>query len=122
MRSELIPHNDPRAGIPAQKGVVVSRGPKLLGLLVPAHRLAEFVDSGKSRGRRLALLGFSDSRGTSARNATLARERAEQIAKALRQRDVNPEIVTGYGAAAPVACNSSDEGLEKNRRVEVWLF
>jgi phosphate transport system substrate-binding protein len=86
------------------------------------NRLAEFVDSGKSRGRRIALLGFSDSRGTPARNATLARERAEQVAKTLRQRDVNPEIVAGYGAAAPVACNSSDEGLEKNRRVEVWLF
>ena len=86
------------------------------------NRLAEFVDSGKSRGRRVALLGFSDSRGTPQRNATLARERAEQVAKTLRQRDVNPEIVAGYGAAAPVACNSSDEGLEKNRRVEVWLF
>lgn len=86
------------------------------------NRLAEFVDSGKSRGRRIALLGFSDSRGANARNATLARERAEQVAKTLRQRNVNPEIVAGYGAAAPVACNSSDEGLEKNRRVEVWLF
>ena len=86
------------------------------------NRLAEFVDSGKSRGRHIALLGFSDSRGTPARNATLARERAEQVAKTLRQRDVNPEIVAGYGAAAPVACNTSDEGLEKNRRVEVWLF
>lgn len=86
------------------------------------NRLAEFVDSGKSRGRRIALLGFSDSRGAPARNATLARERAEQVAKTLRQRDVNPEIVAGYGAAAPVACNSSDEGFEKNRRVEVWLF
>jgi phosphate transport system substrate-binding protein len=86
------------------------------------NRLAEFIDSGKSRGRRIALLGFSDSRGTPARNATLARERAEQVAKTLRQRNVDPEIVAGYGAAAPVACNSNDEGLEKNRRVEVWLF
>ena len=86
------------------------------------NRLAEFVDSGKNRGRRIALLGFSDSRGLPARNATLARERAEQVAKMLRQRNVNPEILAGYGAAAPVACNSSDEGLEKNRRVEVWLF
>jgi len=86
------------------------------------NRLAEFIDSGKSRGHRIALLGFSDSRGTPARNATLARERAEQVAKTLRQRDVNPEIVVGYGAAGPVACNSSEEGLEKNRRVEVWLF
>jgi phosphate transport system substrate-binding protein len=86
------------------------------------NRLVEFVDSGKSRGRRIALLGFSDSHGTPARNAALAQERAEQVAKTLRQRNVNPALVAGYGATAPVACNSSDEGLEKNRRVEVWLF
>jgi phosphate transport system substrate-binding protein len=86
------------------------------------NRLAEFVDSGKNRGRRIALLGFSDSRGTPARNATLAQQRAEEVAKTLRQRNVDPAIVAGYGAVAPVACNSSDDGLEKNRRVEVWLF
>lgn len=86
------------------------------------NRLAEFVDSGKNRGRRIALLGFSDSRGTPARNATLAQQRAEEVAKTLRQRNVDPAMVAGYGAIAPVACNSSDEGLEKNRRVEVWLF
>jgi phosphate transport system substrate-binding protein len=86
------------------------------------NRLAEFVDSGKNRGRRIALLGFSDSRGTPARNATLAQQRAEEVAKTLRQRNVDPATVAGYGAAAPVACNSSDDGLEKNRRVEVWLF
>jgi phosphate transport system substrate-binding protein len=86
------------------------------------NRLAEFVDSGKNRGRRIALLGFSDSSGTPARNATLAQQRAEEVAKTLRQRNVDPAIVAGYGATAPVACNSSDDGLEKNRRVEVWLF
>jgi outer membrane protein OmpA-like peptidoglycan-associated protein len=27
----------------------------------------------------------------------------------------------GYGPALPVACNESEAGREKNRRVEVWL-
>jgi outer membrane protein OmpA-like peptidoglycan-associated protein len=29
--------------------------------------------------------------------------------------------VTGFGKAAPVACNTTPEGLEKNRRVEIWI-
>ncbi|MBV9562468.1 MAG: phosphate ABC transporter substrate-binding/OmpA family protein [Bradyrhizobium sp.] len=86
------------------------------------NRLADFVESGKTHGRRIALLGFSDSRGTPARNSALSQVRAEVVAKALRQRNVNPAVVAGYGAAAPVACNSNDEGLDKNRRVEVWVF
>jgi phosphate transport system substrate-binding protein len=86
------------------------------------NRLADFVESGKTHGRRIALLGFSDSRGTPARNTSLSQVRAEVVAKALRQRNVNPAVVAGYGAAAPVACNSNDEGLDKNRRVEVWVF
>jgi hypothetical protein len=36
-------------------------------------------------------------------------------------RGVTPKLATGYGKAAPVACNSTPEVLEKNRRVEIWI-
>ena len=39
----------------------------------------------------------------------------------LRKNGVKPASVEGFGPVAPVACNTSDEGLSKNRRVEVWL-
>jgi outer membrane protein OmpA-like peptidoglycan-associated protein len=29
--------------------------------------------------------------------------------------------VRGYGELMPVACNDSETGREKNRRVEIWL-
>jgi outer membrane protein OmpA-like peptidoglycan-associated protein len=33
----------------------------------------------------------------------------------------DPAAVRGFGVVAPVACSDSDQALEKNRRVEVWL-
>jgi phosphate transport system substrate-binding protein len=85
-------------------------------------RLAEFLNRNDNRGRRIVLAGFSDSRGTPARNMQLSAQRAATVARELRQRNVNPAQVVGYGPVAPVACNTNAEGLEKNRRVEVWLF
>jgi phosphate transport system substrate-binding protein len=85
-------------------------------------RLAEFLKRNGNRGRRMVLAGFSDSRGTPARNMQLSAQRAATVARELRRRKVNPAAVVGYGPVAPVACNTSPEGLEKNRRVEVWLF
>jgi phosphate transport system substrate-binding protein len=85
------------------------------------ERLAEFLNQPENRGRKLMLAGFSDSRGSFGRNLGLSRNRAQAIAAELRKRNVIPAAVEGYGPVAPVACNSSDEGLAKNRRVEVWL-
>lgn len=85
------------------------------------ERLAEFLNQPASRGRKLMLAGFSDSRGSFGRNLALSRNRAQAVAAELRKHNVNPAAVEGYGPVAPVACNSSDEGLAKKRRVEVWL-
>jgi len=84
-------------------------------------RLAKFLNRNGNRGR-MVLAGFSDSRGAPARNKQLAAQRAATVARELRRHNVNPAAVVGYGQIAPVACNTSPEGLEKNRRVEVWLF
>lgn len=84
-------------------------------------RLAEYLDKPENRGRKLMLAGFSDSRGSFARNLALSRNRAQAIAAELRKNGVKPASVEGFGPVAPVACNDSDEGLSKNRRVEVWL-
>jgi phosphate transport system substrate-binding protein len=85
------------------------------------ERLAEFVNKPENRGRRLMLAGFSDSRGSFGRNLALSRNRAQAVTAELRKRNVTPASVEGYGPVAPVACNSNDEGLAKNRRVEVWM-
>jgi outer membrane protein OmpA-like peptidoglycan-associated protein len=43
------------------------------------------------------------------------------VASALRKRGATSPVAVGFGAAAPVACDTTPQGLEKNRRVEVWL-
>lgn len=85
------------------------------------ERLAEYLNQPENRGRKLMLGGFSDSRGPFGRNLALSRNRAQAVAAELRKHGVNPAAIEGYGPVAPVACNTNDEGLAKNRRVEVWL-
>ncbi|MFY9989756.1 MAG: OmpA family protein, partial [Rhodoplanes sp.] len=82
---------------------------------------AEYLNKPENRGRKLMLAGFSDSRGSFGRNLALSKNRAQAIAGELRKHGVKPASVEGYGPVAPVACNTNDEGLSKNRRVEVWL-
>lgn len=84
-------------------------------------RLAEFLSQPENRDRKVLLAGFADPRGAFFRNVTLSKRRADAVASALRQRGVTIANVEGYGPVAPVACNTSDEGMEKNRRVEVWV-
>lgn len=84
-------------------------------------RLAEFLGKPENQGLKITLAGFADPRGTFQRNVLLSKRRADAIANALRQRGVTIAEVEGYGPVAPVACNTNDVGMEKNRRVEVWL-
>lgn len=70
---------------------------------------------------KLLLLGFSDNLGDPALNLQLSTARAESIAQELKMRGVQPSVVTGFGAALPVASNDSERGRARNRRVEVWV-
>jgi len=47
--------------------------------------------------------------------------KANVVADEFRRRGIAPVTVTGFGAASPVASNETEEGRQKNRRVEVWL-
>lgn len=70
---------------------------------------------------RLVLVGFSDGRGASVQNLKLSLERAKKIAEELSERGVRAVDVEAMGSELPVASNDSENGREKNRRVEVWL-
>ncbi len=70
---------------------------------------------------RLMLFGFSDSAGDRMANLALSRSRARTLARELATRGVRAAVVDGFGAAMPVAPNTSATERERNRRVEVWL-
>jgi phosphate transport system substrate-binding protein len=72
-------------------------------------------------GRGIILVGFADNTGNPTANLALSKERAEAVAQQMRSHGINPVLVTGFGQELPVADNSTEDGRQKNRRVEVWL-
>jgi phosphate transport system substrate-binding protein len=70
---------------------------------------------------RLTLVGFSDGRGATPKNLELSLERAKRVADELGARGVRAVELQAMGDALPVASNETENGRERNRRVEVWL-
>ena len=72
-------------------------------------------------GGRVELLGHTDSKGDDAYNQRLSERRAQSVASWLAAKHgVDPARLAthGWGEAKPVADNTTDEGRQKNRRVE----
>ncbi len=70
----------------------------------------------------IALVGHTDASGSLAANTALSERRAEAVAEVLVDRfAVDPARVAakGVGFLAPRATNQTEEGRQKNRRVEV---
>lgn len=65
--------------------------------------------------------GHTDSIGSNAYNQTLSERRAEAVMNYLIKKGVNPTtfVTRGFGEKQPVAPNTTYEGRQKNRRVEL---
>ena len=70
---------------------------------------------------RLVLCGFTDTQGTVESNTALAQRRADAVAAAFKAAGIAPVKVLSFGSDLPVADNSTFDGREKNRRVEIYL-
>ena len=73
----------------------------------------------------IAIMGHTDSTGNDAINDPLSLNRANSVASYLKSLGVSSEqikSVEGYGSKIPVADNTTAEGRQKNRRVEVYLY
>jgi phosphate transport system substrate-binding protein len=84
-------------------------------------RLVELLADPIYQRRALLLLGFSDSAGRARKNIALSKDRAKAVADQLQMRGIKPSSVNGFGKDLPIASNDTEDGREKNRRVEVWL-
>lgn len=68
--------------------------------------------------------GHTDSTGSDELNQRLSEQRAESVRQYLIRRDVAAGRVQayGYGSRYPVASNSTEQGRQANRRVELELL
>ncbi|HEV8539059.1 MAG TPA: OmpA family protein [Bacteroidota bacterium] len=68
--------------------------------------------------------GHTDSTGSAEYNQKLSERRSEAVANFAKGQGVDNSRFTsvGYGEAQPVASNSSSDGRQQNRRVEIAIF
>ena len=82
--------------------------------------VAEFVN--KYPDTKFLLAGHTDSKGTDQYNKALSERRAAAVKKYLVEEfGIAAHLLhpRGYGESRPIADNATDEGRQKNRRVEV---
>jgi len=72
-------------------------------------------------GIKIEIGGHTDNTGASATNLRLSQARADAVRAYLASKGVTPErmVSKGYGAAQPVAQNTTATGRAQNRRVEL---
>jgi phosphate transport system substrate-binding protein len=89
------------------------------------QRLARYLQKNPTPPQVL-LAGFTDDIGSASANLELARKRADAVRRELvalgAQRYARDVQVEGFGKILPVACNDTELGRHKNRRVEVFLM
>ncbi|MGI4873342.1 MAG: OmpA family protein [Janthinobacterium lividum] len=68
--------------------------------------------------------GHTDASGSDAINQPLSENRAQAVANGITAQSVASSRITtkGYGSTQPVADNTTPEGKQANRRVEVAIF
>lgn len=89
---------------------------------VSLEELAELLI--KKMEWKIKIAGHTDSQGKAQTNLILSKKRAEAVKDFLVQRGVNTEriIVQYFGEEKPIADNTTAEGRQKNRRVEMEVM
>jgi len=70
--------------------------------------------------KKIAIEGHASSEGDPKRNLTLSDERSKSVMKYIVDKGIDPKRMTakGFGITKPIADNATEDGKEKNRRVE----
>jgi outer membrane protein OmpA-like peptidoglycan-associated protein len=86
------------------------------------NKVAEALKSSELASYCFRIEGHTDSVGSDAYNQSLSERRAESVVQYLAVRlGVEPErlLSVGYGKSRPIDDNATDDGRQKNRRVQI---
>ncbi len=83
------------------------------------QRLVNYVE--KHQLEDLFLFGFTYESEVEEADKDDSKRLARIIARELENSGVNPFYVQGYGSKGAIASNNTENGRNKNRRVEVWV-
>jgi hypothetical protein len=77
----------------------------------------------KDKTKQLVVEGNTDNKGSKTVNDKISKQRAKAISRYLNQRGIRSSSITikARGSENPVADNSTEEGRQANRRVEVMV-
>lgn len=84
-----------------------------------AQRIGEYA------GATIRIDGHTDSAGSTEHNLVLSRNRAQAVRDHLVSKaglDGARMQTHGYGESRPIASNDTEEGRERNRRVEIIVI
>lgn len=73
---------------------------------------------------KLELSGHTDNVGSESTNLQISKARVEEVKKYLISKGVIPEKISvfAFGESKPIASNNTQEGRDKNRRVEIKII
>jgi outer membrane protein OmpA-like peptidoglycan-associated protein len=76
-----------------------------------------------NKGRHIALVGHTDDHGNDAANLSLGLQRAKTIRQLLIDRGITTTSITvsSHGEGSPIQSNTTDQGRQANRRVELTI-
>lgn len=131
--SELASTREALAELQAKqtsRGTVVTLGSVLFatgrsellpGAQASVDRLARYLTENATKTALIE--GHTDSTGSDTTNLRLSQDRADAVRMALLSRGIDPMRITatGLGSSRPVAPNSTVEGRQQNRRVEIII-
>jgi outer membrane protein OmpA-like peptidoglycan-associated protein len=77
----------------------------------------------KNPNMKIFISGHTDNKGSEAANLKLSEERVQTVIKYLLGKNVNPNQVSGkgFGSTKPIDTNDTEEGRNKNRRVDFTI-
>lgn len=90
--------------------------------LTELQKMVRFLKENPSQ--RVEISGHTDNSGSDSYNMQLSQKRAQAVYDHLVANGIDPRRLSpkGYGSTQPLADNASEEGRQKNRRIEFKLI